>query len=151
MIPPVSPTADGRQDGAAAVEFALVLPLLLLLILGIVDFSLAYSNQIALSGGAREGVRVLALGAASPDPRTITKEGAPSVPADEISVKMFINGTEVSDVGACNDNPGAQAKITASYNYDYMLPLSGLIEMVGASALTSPIELTGIGVMRCGG
>jgi len=52
-----------RDDrGAAAVEMALVLPVLLSLIIGIIDFSRIYNGQIQLSQAAREGARIAALG-----------------------------------------------------------------------------------------
>lgn len=43
------------------VEFALVLPLLVILIMGIIEFGRAYNMTISLQGGAREGARALAL------------------------------------------------------------------------------------------
>ncbi len=43
------------ESGAAAVEFALVVPILLLLVLGIIEFGRAYNIQNSLSAAAREG------------------------------------------------------------------------------------------------
>lgn len=130
-----------HEHGAAAVEFAIVLPLLLLLVFGIVDFARAYNAHISLSGGAREGARVLALGTG--DPEATTKAAAPSLPADEITV--------TTDPADCSTSAGLPAKVTASYQYAYITPISGLIEFLGGSALASPLTITGIGVMRCGG
>lgn len=48
---------DERQRGAAAVEFALILPLLLSMLLGVIDFGVAYSQNISVQGAAREGAR----------------------------------------------------------------------------------------------
>ena len=45
------------QHGVAAVEFALVLPILLALILGIVTAGLGYNNVLGLAEGVREGAR----------------------------------------------------------------------------------------------
>ena len=50
-----------RDRGAAAVEFALVLPLLLLLVLGIFEFGRVFNIQISLSNAAREGARHMAV------------------------------------------------------------------------------------------
>jgi Flp pilus assembly protein TadG len=47
----------GRERGAALVEMALVLPLLLMLLLGIVSAGLAYNHQLALTHAAREAGR----------------------------------------------------------------------------------------------
>ena len=53
--------ADRDERGVAAVEFAIVLPLLILLVFGIVEFSVAYNRQQGLHAAAREGARVAAL------------------------------------------------------------------------------------------
>lgn len=50
------PRAAG-DDGAVMVEAALVLPLLLLLVFGMIDFGVNLSDQIAVREGVREGVR----------------------------------------------------------------------------------------------
>jgi hypothetical protein len=58
----------GRERGAALVEFALILPVLLTLALGIFSAGLAYNRQIALTNAAREASRfgaTLTLGAAT--------------------------------------------------------------------------------------
>jgi Flp pilus assembly protein TadG len=51
-----------NEDGAAAVEMALVLPILLLLVFGIVEFGFIFNRYISVTHAAREGVRHLALG-----------------------------------------------------------------------------------------
>lgn len=53
--------AAAGDRGAATVEFALVLPLLLLLLVGIVQFGRVYSMQIQLSGAANDAARYLAV------------------------------------------------------------------------------------------
>ena len=50
------------ERGAAAVEFAILLPLLLMLVLGTIEFGRAYNAQITLTNAARDGVRVMAIG-----------------------------------------------------------------------------------------
>jgi len=49
------------ESGQALVEFALVLPILLILLCGIIDFGWIYYNQISLSNAAREGARYAAI------------------------------------------------------------------------------------------
>jgi Flp pilus assembly protein TadG len=51
-----------RDRGTAMIELALILPLLVILMVGIIDFGRAYSAQISITGAAREGARTLALG-----------------------------------------------------------------------------------------
>ena len=49
------------ERGAVAVEFAILAPVLVMLLLGIMEFSRAYNAQASLSAAAREGVRVMAI------------------------------------------------------------------------------------------
>jgi Flp pilus assembly protein TadG len=46
------------ERGANLVEFALVLPLLLLILAGVVDFGYAFHDYIIITNAAREGARV---------------------------------------------------------------------------------------------
>ena len=46
-----------NQNGAAAVEFALIIPLLVLLVAGILDVSLLVYNQQVITNASREGAR----------------------------------------------------------------------------------------------
>ena len=49
------------ERGAVAVEFAILAPVLVMLLLGIMEFGRAYNAQISLTNAAREGVRVMAI------------------------------------------------------------------------------------------
>lgn len=53
---------DSRDRGAAVLEFALTVPLMLIMLVGIIEFGRAYSVVISLQGAVREGARSLALG-----------------------------------------------------------------------------------------
>jgi len=50
-----------RQDGAVAVEFALIAPILILILAGVVQFGIVYSQYQVLQGAAREGARCAAV------------------------------------------------------------------------------------------
>ena len=50
------------QDGAAAVEFALLLPLLVLLLFGMIEFGLAFNTRIQATNAAREAARRAVVG-----------------------------------------------------------------------------------------
>jgi Flp pilus assembly pilin Flp len=49
------------QKGAAAVEFALLLPILVILAFGIIYFGPVFNNYIAITHAARDGARLLAI------------------------------------------------------------------------------------------
>jgi len=50
------------QKGAAAVEFAVVLPLLVTLLFGIIEMGFVFNRWITVTHAAREGVRRMAVG-----------------------------------------------------------------------------------------
>ena len=122
-----------HERGAAAVEFALVLPILLLLVFGIVDFGRAYNAKISLSGAAREGARALALGNANWEQVTI--DAAPT-----------LTGVIASTPTGSPCATGDPAQVNATASFDYITPLPTFAGFGGGS-----VTLTGIGVMRCGG
>jgi hypothetical protein len=54
--------SSGREDGAAAVEFALLLPLLVLLLFGFIQFGIAFNTRIQATNAAREAARMAVIG-----------------------------------------------------------------------------------------
>lgn len=54
----ISLARSRRETGAVAVEFALVLPLLVMLLLGITTTGLVYADSLAIANSAREGARL---------------------------------------------------------------------------------------------
>ncbi len=46
-----------RDDGASAVEFALILPMALLILFGIINFGIIFSQQLTINNAVREGAR----------------------------------------------------------------------------------------------
>jgi hypothetical protein len=53
--------AAGADRGAVAVEFALILPVLLLIVIGTIEFGRVYSQLQVYNGAAREGARCAAV------------------------------------------------------------------------------------------
>jgi Flp pilus assembly protein TadG len=75
-----------RQKGASAVEFALIFPILIILVFGIFWVGIVYNNYIALTHAAREGVR---LAAVAEDKTFIEEEiikRAPTVEIETITI-----------------------------------------------------------------
>ncbi|NOY56661.1 MAG: pilus assembly protein [Actinobacteria bacterium] len=56
-----------RQDGATLVEFALVMPLIMLLFIGIMEFGMSFYDFLTVEQAAREGVRTGAFVGTAPD------------------------------------------------------------------------------------
>jgi Flp pilus assembly protein TadG len=130
-----------NEHGAVAVEFALILPLLLLIIFGTIDFGRMWNMQIALTQAAREGVRVLALGGSTADATTRTRDAAFPVTG------VAITSSACPAVVTSTTGP---ARIEATRTYDYITPVSGLLNIMGLPALATP-TIRGRGEMRCNG
>ena len=62
MTVPRNAQSSDEDRGAIIVEFALIVPILLVLLVGIINFGVAYNTQIAVQAASREGARALALG-----------------------------------------------------------------------------------------
>ena len=90
------------EKGQAMVEFALVLPLLLALLCGIIDFGWLYYNQITLNNAAREGARYAVI---YYDPVSDWKSAAES--------RMLSSMVGVGSAAAIVSDPTEQ-RITAS-------------------------------------
>ena len=78
------------EKGASAVEFALILPILVILVFGIVQFGIAYNNYIALTHAAREGARLAAVNMDETESiewfENRVRESAPSVTIESIAL-----------------------------------------------------------------
>lgn len=123
--------ASRRERGVAAVEFAMVLPVLLLLVMGIIDLGRALATKQEVTHAAREAVRVYA----------VTQDSNQAVQA-------FANGTAgltcnppVISPAPCT--AGQEVTVTGTCDFSFVTPLVNrlpLLDQIGSKA-----------VMRCGG
>ena len=77
-----------NEKGQALVEFTLVLPLLLLLVFGIVEFGRVYSAVLAVNHVARETARAAAVGVTGTELEEIAEKAAPQLPGDKLAVNV---------------------------------------------------------------
>jgi Flp pilus assembly protein TadG len=134
------PAGKLRDRGAAAIEFALVLPVLLLVVFGIIDFGRGLNAQITVSQAAREGARLVALGQSSAIVTTRVQAVMGSItPAVTIN-----QGT------ACPVNAGANvdAVVIVSYTFTFITPVAAFGAMFGGH-FGSTMTITGQGEMPC--
>jgi Flp pilus assembly protein TadG len=115
---------DVSDRGAVTVEFALILPILLILLVGIIEFGQAYNTQIALQGAAREGARALALGE---DVNAAVSSAAGDIPMS------------VSPSSGCSGS-APYASVTTSTVFTFSIPFVDL----GSKTLNATAS------MRCG-
>ncbi|OMH34547.1 pilus assembly protein TadE [Tersicoccus sp. Bi-70] len=133
-------TRLGSERGAAAVEFALVVPVLLLLLLGIIEFGRAYNTQIELSGAAREAARVMAVRNDATAAKAAAQAAAPSLNPALTTGQITIGLSNGSSCAANASTTYPVVTVTAAY------PLKFLTGMFG-----STITITGKSSMQCGG
>ncbi len=125
---------DRRAErGAAAVEFAIILPVLIVLLVGIIEFGRAFQVQATLAAAAREGVRVMALEDDHAAARTAARSAGgglnPALTDANIAVAP----------ASCAGSTGP-ATVTITYRQSFLTGLFG-----------SGIDLSAEGVMRCNG
>jgi len=117
----------------------LLLPLLLLLVFGIIDFGRAINTQITLTQAAREGARLAALG--QPNVVSGTEAAATGLslsPADIVVQPCPANATQTSD-----------AKVTINYSFRFLTPVGVIAKLMSGKGFGSSIPLTATGEMPC--
>jgi len=128
-------TSRASERGTALIEFALVLPLLLVLTLAVVDLSRAFYAKNVVEQAAREGVRLLAV--------TSTADSA-LVRSRVLEVAKF-GGVTVSGLTISGPDAARQVQVDVQCQFSWLMP--GLFELVGAG-LSNPTTLAGKAVMR---
>ena len=113
------------------IEFALLLPLLVMLVFGIITFGRAYHAKVELASAVREGARAAALGKTNGDAQAATVAAASG---------LGISSGNVSVLAACPPGADSAAKVKATYDLLYDIPL------VSSGTMT----ITATGTMRCG-
>lgn len=97
-------TRRHRRRGTSIIEFALVSPVLLAMVLGIIDFGWLERNSLVIANAAREGARAAALGQPTSNIRTrIINSGSYTLRAD--SSGNISNGSIVMEQAPSSGNP----------------------------------------------
>jgi Flp pilus assembly protein TadG len=124
------------ERGASAVEFAFIVPVLIVLVLGIAEFGHAFQVQGTLSAAAREGVRAMALRNDPAEARSVTRNAAASLDPALTDAQITITPA------TCPTTNGGSTSVRLTIDY----PMPFLTGFFG-----SGVALTGTGVMRCNG
>ncbi len=125
-----------RERGAVAVEFALVAPLFLTVLLGIVEYGNFFRVQISVTQAAREAARAMAV--ADPTASAATQQASAQAAAAAASPTINSSAFQYTfSSPACSS--GQTMTVTIKYS------LSSLTGTMG------PWTVTGISAMRCGG
>jgi Flp pilus assembly protein TadG len=124
-----------HERGAAAVEMALVMPLLVAMIIGIIDFSRIFNAELQLSQAAREGVRMAALGLPE---ATAAARAQAAAPNPAWGAPLSTNDITVSPTCVASPAPTNTAAVIVNYTFNGIMWMNGKV-------------LSQRAVMRCGG
>lgn len=139
-----------NERGAALVEFALTVPLMLVVIAGIVDFGFVFQRYEVITNAAREGARLASLPEyAGKDTliqnrvREYVKQGL-SLTDSALNTVLPVANVVVDDTNHITINDGVNdidlpsTTVTVIYNHDFLIlqPVLGLINKNWGSSIT---------------
>lgn len=129
------PSVRPRRGEAAQslVEFSLMLPVLLILVFGIIDFGMGLRAYISVSQATREGARYAAVGNAA---GTFTAGGVGECNGSTNTTTVgkvcsTLDGLKLSDIQSVSvtypngQAPGNSVHVSVSYSYHYITPIQG--------------------------
>lgn len=121
------------HQGQAILELALVLPILLLLVFGTIEFGRIYSTQLIITNSAREGARMAAVGSDNSHVISAIENYASIIDPGKLTI-------EISPVGFPRTG-GSSVTVSVTYPVTIYSPIiSGII--------TNPFPVSGNVVMR---
>lgn len=122
-----------NERGQTLVEFALVLPILSLLLLGVIQFGVAFNNYITLTDAVRAGARKGAVGRHLQNPQAAVdqsvRNAATDLKSSDLQISINSSWTQGSDV-------------TVTATYPYNINLLGVVVKSGrlSSSTTERVE-----------
>jgi Flp pilus assembly protein TadG len=98
------------ERGQTMTEFAIVVPLLLMVVFAIIQFGILFNNWLALTDATRTGARKGAVSRRLPDPRGTTEAQVRAAAAnlDQATLRVNVDSTW---------QPGSDVRVTATYPY----------------------------------
>lgn len=122
-----------NEKGQSLVETALVLPIIILMLTGIIDFSLLLNNYLIICNASREGARNAAVGFS--DAMIVSSIRNASSTLDQNKVSIAIHPAEALR------KRGDHITVTVEYDYKLITPIIGV-------AVPDPFHLKAKAVMR---
>lgn len=122
-----------RPKGQSLVETALILPIVILILTGIIDFGLMFNNYLVITNASRDGARSAVTG--KTDSQIITEITSMTSTLDQS--KLTITISPAANLRKKGDN------ITVTVNYDYQL-----LTPVISAIIPNPVHLSSQMVMR---
>jgi Flp pilus assembly protein TadG len=103
-----------NQQGQSMTEFALVLPILALLLFGVIQFGIVFNHYITLTDAVRAGARKGAVGRRLQNPDAAVVQAVRDAATD-------LNQADLNVTVASSWTQGSDVSVTASYPYSINL------------------------------
>jgi Flp pilus assembly protein TadG len=133
----VSRTKINGQKGAIAVEFAFVLPLLIVLLVGIMEFGLILYNQQVITNASREGTRA---GIVARSPR-LDLTAITSVVNNYTQAHLVTFGNATSAATVIDNSSGTSfgddLAVTVTFDYDFLVLSKFINSLAGGLTLSA--------------
>lgn len=137
----------GQQDrGAALIEMAVVLPLLLASMLALVDFGFLFQRYVVLTNAAVEGARIAVLpgyAAADAVARVRAYASASGIPDAAASVTAVVAPVSLPGAGG-GTWPGVEVTVRHAYTFQFLAPVAALL----GGRFTNTVTITTRSTMR---
>lgn len=130
-----------RQRGAAALEFVLVLPLLLLLVFGMVDVGRLYWARMAAVAGANEAVRMVAV--------KPTLSAADVTAIANAAMSPWSAQTVTSTPCSASATSSSSATVTVVIGVQFVTPLAAILRLFGGTSNATSLSISSTGIYRC--
>jgi len=104
-----------NEKGQSLVEFAILLPLLLLLMMGILEFSLMLNSYLTINNSAREGARLGIVAGSNIEIKELILNISPNLD----SKKLIVNITPLEG----SRQSGGTLTVDVIYNYQVIIPI----------------------------
>jgi len=127
-----------RQRGSTLLEFGLVVPILILMLLGIIEFGWLVKNHLTIANATREGARIASLGKTDAEIRARIKSSAQPVALLDSPPGTNIILTRSGDKGATYTAfPADNTSVTPNENGVQSGDLMKVTVKVNHTALTN--------------
>lgn len=131
----------GRQRGAAALEFIVVLPFLLLVVFGMVDIGRLYWAKVSATAAANEAVRMVAI--------------KPLLPASEVTkianaaMSPWVAQSVVPTACSAASTSTSSASVTVTLDVRFVTPLAAVMQLYGGTSRAVSMTISSTGIYRC--
>jgi Flp pilus assembly protein TadG len=120
---------ERARAGTAAIEFALVGPMLFFLVLGMCQFGITVNQYLTLTNAVRSGARQLSMGRGDATPRTdainLIYASAPNLTQASFTITTSVNGTACGTDATCAAALAAGLPTTVAASYPCSLAFFG--------------------------